>query len=109
MATCCMQVSAALREGRPVEPEPYDCVTIFFSDIVGFTSLSSRMQPQQVTHSAAVIAGFTMLNRMPQAHCGGAKGLSACAATHCTHNHSCCLCSAFIDNAHIAPASSHPK
>lgn len=44
-----VQVSAALREGRPVEPEPYDCVTIFFSDIVGFTSLSSRMQPQQVS------------------------------------------------------------
>ncbi|KAK9812986.1 hypothetical protein WJX72_006830 [[Myrmecia] bisecta] len=42
------KVSAALREGRPVEPENYECVTIFFSDIVGFTNISGLLQPHQV-------------------------------------------------------------
>ncbi|KAK9804006.1 hypothetical protein WJX72_012484 [[Myrmecia] bisecta] len=42
------KVSAALREGRPVEPEAYDCVTIFFSDIVGFTNISGALLPHQV-------------------------------------------------------------
>ena len=42
------QVSAALREGRPVEPESVDCVTIFFSDIVGFEAMSVELPPQEV-------------------------------------------------------------
>lgn len=44
-----VQVAAALREGRAVEPESYDCVTIFFSDIVGFTNISGLLQPQEVS------------------------------------------------------------
>lgn len=43
-----LQVAAALRDGRAVEPENYDCVTIFFSDIVGFTNISGILQPQEV-------------------------------------------------------------
>ena len=31
-----------------MEPESYDCVTIFFSDIVGFTNISGLLQPQEV-------------------------------------------------------------
>ncbi len=49
---CCMmnvQVAAALQEGRTVEPEFYQCVTIFFSDIVGFTTISGMLQPHEVS------------------------------------------------------------
>lgn len=42
-------IAEALREGRKVEPESRDCVTIFFSDIVGFTNISSTMSPIKVS------------------------------------------------------------
>jgi serine/threonine protein kinase len=43
-------IAEALRDGRNVEPENHDCVTIFFSDIVSFTSLSSELTPQKVSN-----------------------------------------------------------
>ena len=49
------KVAAALKEGRAVEPEEYDCVTIFFSDIVGFTDISKSLEPRLV---------MDMLNRL---------------------------------------------
>ena len=37
-----------LSEGASVEPKPYENVTIYFSDIVGFTRLASEMNPLEV-------------------------------------------------------------
>lgn len=43
-------IAEALRDGRTVEPEHKDCVTIFFSDIVGFTTISSELEPRKVAN-----------------------------------------------------------
>ena len=42
-------VASRLSRGLPVEPKAYGNVTIYFSDIVGFTSLSSQCTPLQVS------------------------------------------------------------
>lgn len=42
-------IAEALRDGRKVEPEQHECVTIYFSDIVGFTTISSALSPVKVS------------------------------------------------------------
>ena len=42
-------VAEQLKRGEPVTAESFEQVTIFFSDIVGFTSLAADSKPLEVT------------------------------------------------------------
>ena len=42
-------VAEALREGRKVQPESRDMVTIFFADIVGFTDIGATLPPIKIS------------------------------------------------------------
>ncbi|KAL4631438.1 retinal guanylyl cyclase 2-like [Arapaima gigas] len=41
-------VAHALKTGKPVEPEHFDEATLYFSDIVGFTTISALSEPIEV-------------------------------------------------------------
>ena len=42
------EVAEQLKMNREVKAEQYDFVTVFFSDIVGFTDISARSSPMEV-------------------------------------------------------------
>lgn len=44
----CRYIADELMAGKSVEPQSYDMVTIFFSDIVGFTSMCSVSSAMEV-------------------------------------------------------------
>lgn len=44
----CSQVAEQLIKGKDVAPESFSCITVFFSDICGFTNLASVSTPHQV-------------------------------------------------------------
>ena len=51
----CGSVADELKQGHQISPETFSQVTIYFSDIVGFTSLASDSTPIQI---------INMLNRL---------------------------------------------
>ncbi|PAV89503.1 hypothetical protein WR25_06164 [Diploscapter pachys] len=44
------QVAEKLKLGQPVEPETFESVTLFFSDVVSFTKLAAKCTPLQVVN-----------------------------------------------------------
>lgn len=48
LSLCSRSVAEALKLGTTVKPEYFDSVTVYFSDIVGFTTISANSEPIEV-------------------------------------------------------------
>jgi class 3 adenylate cyclase len=55
---CCRKVAEELKVGKPVKAENFECVTIYFSDIVGFTNLAGSSTPMQVYYAIFILFRF---------------------------------------------------
>jgi class 3 adenylate cyclase len=65
-------IAQALIAGKKVEPQSHACVTIYFSDIVDFTTISGQLSAQEVSEMLDRLytvfddlAGVQMLNPQP--------------------------------------------
>lgn len=47
-STATRSVALALKKGKPVTPEHFSEATLYFSDIVGFTTISALSEPIEV-------------------------------------------------------------
>ncbi|CAB9505497.1 activated protein kinase catalytic subunit alpha-1 [Seminavis robusta] len=59
-------IAEALRDGRTPDPDHRDSVTIFFSDIVGFTNLSATLEPRKVAQMLDRL--YTKLDALTHKH-----------------------------------------
>jgi class 3 adenylate cyclase len=62
-----LSAPVAAPEGKPRDAERRQ-VTVMFSDLVGSTALSARMDPEDLREGFVTLAVFTSLYRLPEEH-----------------------------------------
>ena len=56
-------IAAALRAGKKVEPEQHDLVTVFFSEIDGFSDISQAMSPEKGELACCITLNGVLLTK----------------------------------------------